>query len=133
MATTPASLAAIFAADTRMTDRQRMERAAEKRAKKKSSGEIGGLIGMGLGALSLTNPATAPFAGAIMSASRGVGNMVGKGEFSASGVMDAAGDLVGGYSDASEKQRKAIQDMLFKKYDYDKMNKAFGRSVKEEK
>ena len=129
----PGSLAAIFTADKRMNEKERMRKAAERKAnearKKKESGDIGGMIGTGLGALSLLNPATASFAPAIMSGAGKAGTMVGTGEVSGGDVADLALSAVEGYAGGTDKQKDAFMSLLrYGNYG----NKAFGESIKDD-
>ena len=112
------SLGAIFAANDRMLADERRRKAAEARAMAKreeaqSRKTAGGLVGTGLGALAFLNPATAPFAPALMSAGGTVGGAIGGGSADASDAV-SVGSAAGSVMDQLEDPKK--MDALKKLY-----------------
>ena len=112
------SLGSIFAANDRMLDEERRRKAAESRARAKQAKssarkEGGSLIGTGLGALAFLNPATAPFAPALMAAGGSLGGMVG-GAGATAGEVEGLGAAAGTVMDKLDDPKK--MDALKKLY-----------------
>ena len=112
------SLGAIFAANDRMLADERRRKAAEaramaKREKAATAKSAGGLVGTGLGALAFLNPATAPFAPALMSAGGTVGGAIGGKSADASDAV-SVGSAAGSVMDQLEDPKK--MDALKKLY-----------------
>ena len=88
------SLASIFAQDERMNAEDRKLKAAKLRAESKAKkAQMAGLVGTGIGAVALTNPVTAPFAGLTMTAGKALGEKLVGGDAGAGDVQQALSAL----------------------------------------